>query len=235
MVKINVAIDGYSACGKSSTARGVAKGLGYLYLDSGAMYRAVTYYFLENKVSLTNPTEVVRALENIHVEFRVNHSGKGADTFLNGSRVEDRIRSLEVSNYVSTVSAIPAVRQAMVKVQRHLARNRGVVMDGRDIGTVVLPNAELKVFMTADVDVRAERRQKELFEKDQLVNFEEVKRNLIERDRLDTTRKDSPLMRADDAIVLDTTYITLDEQIEEVLNLATAIILRNSNMVLGGS
>ena len=217
--KIVIAIDGYSACGKSTTAKQVANVLGYRYIDTGAMYRAVTLYFLEHHVSLTNPKEISKALENIRISFRLIAQNK-TETFLNDLSVEKSIRSMRISEMVSQVSAIKEVREALVHQQRRMGREKGVVMDGRDIGTVVFPTAELKLFMTADMLVRAFRRQRELLEKDQLVDLDEVMTNLIHRDKIDTTRAESPLRKADDALVIDTTFITLDEQVDEVVRIA---------------
>ncbi len=217
--KIVIAIDGYSACGKSTTAKHVASVLGYRYIDTGAMYRAVTMYFLDQHVSLTNPRDIRKALESIHVSFKVN-SKNISETYLNGLNVEKEIRKMRVSESVSQVSAIKEVRVAMVEQQRRMGREKGVVLDGRDIGTVVFPNAELKLFMTADILVRAFRRQKELMQKDQLVDLDEVVDNILQRDKIDTTRAESPLKQASDALVIDTTHITIDEQVDEVVRLA---------------
>ena len=225
MKKINIAIDGHSACGKSTTANAMAKFLGYRYVDSGAMYRAVTLYFIKNNITITNPKSVDKALEGIVISFELNSKTGESDTFLNGLRVENEIRLMEVTEAVSEVSALTPVRKAMVKQQKKFAKRGGVIMEGRDIGTVVLPDAELKIFMTADVNVRALRRQMELLEKDQILNFDVVKRNLQRRDKIDSSREDSPLMQADDALIIDTTYLTLDEQIEEGLMLATTRML----------
>ena len=214
--KIVIAIDGYSACGKSTTAKEVATILGYRYIDSGAMYRAVTYYFLDHHVSLSNPKEIAKALQNIHITFHVNSKGK-TETYLNGLSVEKEIRKMKVSEHVSPVSTIKEVRVAMVEQQRKLGKEKGIVMDGRDIGTVVFPNAELKFFMTADMLVRAFRRQRELLESDRLVDLDTVIENIQNRDKIDTTRKESPLRQASDAIVIDTTHITIDEQVDEVV------------------
>jgi cytidylate kinase len=197
----------------------VASILGYRYIDTGAMYRAVTHYFLDHHVALTNPKEVSRALQQVHISFKVN-SKNLSETFLNGLNVESEIREMRVSENVSQVSAIREVRAAMVEQQRRMGKERGVVMDGRDIGTVVFPNAELKVFMTADVLVRAFRRQKELLERGQLVDLDEVIENLLQRDQIDTTRTESPLRQAEDALVIDTTHITIEEQVDEVVRLA---------------
>lgn len=217
--KIVIAVDGYSACGKSTTARQVASALGYRYIDTGAMYRAVTLYFLEHHVALTNPKEVARALSQVNITFKVN-SKSASETFLNGLNVEREIREMRVSEMVSQVSAIGQVRAGLVEQQRRMGREKAVVLDGRDIGTVVFPDAELKVFMTADILVRAFRRQKELLERGQLVDLDDVIENLLQRDKIDTTRAESPLRKADDAIVIDTTNITIDEQVDEVIRLA---------------
>jgi CMP/dCMP kinase len=225
--KIVIAIDGYSACGKSTTAKEVARILGYRYIDSGAMYRAVTVYFLEHHVALSNPKEVMKALSEISISFKVNSKGI-SETYLNNMNVEKEIRRMRISENVSPVSAIKEVRVAMVNQQRRLGKEKGIVMDGRDIGTVVFPEAELKFFMTADMLVRAFRRQKELLENDKLVDLDEVIENITERDRIDTTRKESPLRQADDAIVIDTTHITIDEQVDEVVRQAVSKALRTA-------
>jgi cytidylate kinase len=219
--KIVIAIDGYSACGKSTTAKQVASVLGYRYIDTGAMYRAVTLYFLDHHVALTNPKEVVKALQQIQITFKVN-SKNVSETYLNGLNVERQIRNMRVSEHVSEVSTIRDVRLALVEQQRRMGREKGVVMDGRDIGTVVFPQAELKLFMTADVLVRAFRRQKELLDRKQLVDLDEVIDNLLQRDKIDTERAESPLRQADDAVVIDTTHISIDEQVDEVIRLALA-------------
>ena len=217
--KIIIAIDGYSACGKSTTAKEVAKELNSRYIDSGAMYRAVTLYFLDHHVSITNPKEVEKALQEIHITFIINSKGI-SETFLNGINIESAIRKMRISENVSQVSAIREVRLAMVDQQRKLRKERGIVMDGRDIGTVVFPEAELKVFLTADMLVRAFRRQKEFLEKNDLVDIDEIVDNLTKRDQIDSTRKESPLIKADKAISIDTTHITIDEQVDEVIRLA---------------
>lgn len=223
MSKLVIAIDGYSSCGKSSTAKSVAENLRYTYIDTGAMYRAVTLYFIQNHISLNNSKEIEEALEKIDVEFRPNSSGK-SDTYLNGLNVEGEIRKLYIADKVSEVAAIKEVRQAMVKQQQKMGKKRGVVLDGRDIGTVVFPDAEIKVFMTADVEVRAHRRQKELMGKGELRDFDEVLENLKKRDIIDTTREESPLREAPGAMVMDTTYMTLDEQVETIVLWADALI-----------
>lgn len=225
--KIVIAIDGYSACGKSTTAKEVARILGYRYIDSGAMYRAVTVYFLDHHVSLSNPKEITKALNNINISFKVNSKGI-TETYLNGLNVERDIRKMRVSENVSPVSAIKEVRVAMVEQQRKLGREKGIVMDGRDIGTVVFPAAELKFFMTADMLVRAFRRQRELLELDRMVDLDSVIENLESRDKIDTTRTESPLRKAEDAIVIDTTHITIDEQVDEVIRLALSATIQLS-------
>lgn len=222
-----IAIDGYSACGKSTTAKEVARILGYRYIDSGAMYRAVTLYFLDNHVSLSNPKEILKALSQIHIAFKVNSKGM-SETYLNNLNVEKEIRKMRISEKVSPVSAIKDVRIAMVEQQRRMGKEKAIVMDGRDIGTVVFPNAELKFFMTADMVVRAIRRQKELLENDRLVDLDEVIENIAQRDKIDTTRKESPLRQAPDAIVIDTTHVTVDEQVDEVVRQAVSKALKTT-------
>jgi CMP/dCMP kinase len=217
--KIVIAIDGYSACGKSTTAKQVAGVLGYRYIDSGAMYRAVTLFFLDHHIALTNPKEVSKALQQIQISFKVN-SKNISETFLNGLNVENQIRKMRISENVSQVSTIKEVRMALVEQQRRMGKERGVVMDGRDIGTVVFPHAELKLFMSADILVRAFRRQKELLDRGQLVDLDDVIDNLLQRDKIDTGRAESPLRQADDAVVIDTTHISIDEQVDEVIRLA---------------
>jgi CMP/dCMP kinase len=224
MHKIIIAIDGFSACGKSTTAKEVARELGYRYIDSGAMYRAVTLYFLDHLVSFTNPKEIDRALQQINLSFRVNPKG-ATDIFLNGTNVEKAIRKMRISENVSPVSAIKSVREAMVSLQRKFGKEMGIVMDGRDIGTVVFPNAEMKVFLTADIMVRAFRRQRELLERDEMVDIDTIIQNLEKRDHIDSTRKESPLVKASDAILIDTTHITIDEQVDEVIRLALSRML----------
>lgn len=222
MNKIIIAIDGYSACGKSSTAKAVAAALGYNYIDSGAMYRAVTLYFMQHYVSLDNEREINRALNNIDIEFRIppGRTDGMSETYLNGLNVEEEIRSMFVSDMVSDVSKIPQVRRFLVAQQQKMGKKKGIVMDGRDIGTVVFPQAELKLFVTADLHERARRRQAELLAKEQLVSLDEVIENLTKRDQIDTTRTESPLRKAEDAIEIDTTFVTFDEQVEIVLRKA---------------
>ena len=223
MSKIIIAIDGYSSCGKSSTAKKAASYLGYNYIDTGAMYRAVTLFFIQNHTSVSSEKEVAAALQNINIEFRLSSAGLN-ETYLNGLNVEDEIRKLYVANKVSEVSAIAEVRHAMVAQQRKMAKKRGFVMDGRDIGTVVFPEAELKIFMTADPVVRAQRRQIELMAKGELTDLEDILKNIENRDIIDTTRAESPLRQAEDAVVIDTTFMTLDEQVDQVILLADMVI-----------
>lgn len=219
--KIIIAIDGYSSSGKSTMARRLAKTIGYRYIDSGAMYRAVTLYAMEH--GLINPdgsvrtAELVAVLPDIHIDFKV--SGDGQLTELNGRIVETEIRSLEVSAHVSPVAAIPEVRHALVKMQRKMGLSKGIVMDGRDIGTVVFPDAEMKVFCNATPERRAERRYRELLEKGADVSYDEVLANVTERDHIDMTRKESPLRCADDAVMLDNSAMTIDEQNAWLLDL----------------
>jgi cytidylate kinase len=224
MRRIIIAIDGYSACGKSTTAKEVAKILNYRYIDSGAMYRAVTMYFLDNHVALTNPKEVDKGLASIKITFRTNASGV-SETYLNNLNVESEIRDMRIADCVSEVSAIPAVRRTMVEQQRKMGKEKGIVMDGRDIGTVVFPQADLKMFLTADIIVRAYRRQQELFEKDELVELDAIMANLQKRDHIDSTRQEGPLVQAADAIPLDTSYITIGEEVDEVVRMAISKIL----------
>ena len=220
MSKIIIAIDGYSSCGKSTTAKAVAARMGYAYIDTGAMYRAVSLYFHQNNVSHTDPKAIATALENLHVSFNFNEKTGRNETCLNGLNVEDEIRKMYISNMVSEVSTIVEVRRAMVAQQQRMGRKRGVVMDGRDIGTKVFPDAEVKVFMTADTVIRAKRRQVELLEKGELVNLDDIVRNLEKRDHIDSTRTESPLTQAADAILLDTSFMMIDEQVEWVVELA---------------
>ena len=213
--KIIIAVDGFSSCGKSTFAKAIAARLGYIFIDTGAMYRAVTLYALEHdaiRSGIVDEEAVVKLLDRISITFRFNPERGASDIYVNGDRVEGKIRTIEVSNCVSRVSAIPEVRRKLVAMQQEMGRRRGVVMDGRDIGTVVFPDAELKLFMTADTAVRACRRYKELTGKGMSVTMEEVERNIRERDKADMSRAVSPLRRADDAIVLDNSHMTVDEQ-----------------------
>ncbi len=219
MKKIVIAIDGNSGCGKSSTAKNIAKNLKYIYIDTGAMYRAVTLFFIKHKIDLKNDQDVETALKQIDVSFKYNIDTSKNETFLNGKNVENKIREMEVSNLVSPVSEISQVRRKLVEQQRRLGEGTGIVMDGRDIGTVVFPNADLKIFMTADLEIRALRRQKELLEKNTKVELEDVIKNLKNRDVIDSSRDDSPLKKADDAFVVDTSNLSFDEQVNQILGL----------------
>ncbi|WP_041779583.1 (d)CMP kinase [Belliella baltica] len=220
MGKIVIAIDGFSGCGKSSTAKAVAKKLGYTYIDSGAMYRAATLHFLNNHTVLTNIKEVNNALDSLKITFHFDPEKQTQETFLNGLNVEQEIRTMRVSDYVSEVSKLKEVRHSLVAQQQKLGKSKGVVMDGRDIGTVVFPHAELKIFMTADLSIRAARRQKEILEKGELIALEKIKENLGERDRMDSTRVESPFIKAKDAIEIDTSLLEFDDQVEQILSLA---------------
>jgi cytidylate kinase len=218
--KIIITIDGWSSCGKSTLAKQLAKELGYIYVDSGAMYRAITLYFLRNHVDWTDTKEVKEALENIHLDFNYNLKSESSEIYLNGENVEYVIRDLVIAEKVSDVAAIKEVRDYAVKQQQKLGKKRGIVMDGRDIGTVVFPDAELKIFMTADNAVRVERRFRELYEKNPNVTLEEVKTNLELRDYIDSHREVSPLRKADDAIELDNTTISEEQQFNKALKWA---------------
>jgi CMP/dCMP kinase len=217
MKKIIITIDGWSSCGKSTLAKQLAKKLGYIYVDSGAMYRAVTLYFLRNHIDWTEKEAVVDALKNITLEFNYNSKSEQSEIFLNGENVEYVIRDLVIAEKVSDVAAIREVREFAVAQQQQMGKNKGIVMDGRDIGTVVFPKAELKIFMTADNAVRVERRFRELYEKNPNVSLEEVKNNLQMRDYIDSHREVSPLRKADDAIELDNTNLTETEQLNKAL------------------
>ncbi len=217
--KINIAIDGYSSCGKSTLAKALAKEMKYVYVDSGAMYRAVTLYCLRNDIidaeGNFEESEVIEALKNINISFNYNRTVGASDTYLNGERVEDEIRNLPVSKNVSAISKIREVRAKLVTFQKRLGKQKGVVMDGRDIGTVVFPDAELKIFMTATIEVRTQRRFDELIAKGQDTTMEEVRENLQQRDHIDSTRAENPLRQAEDAIVLDNSDLTHEQQLEQ--------------------
>ena len=215
MKKITIAIDGYSSCGKSTMAKDLAREVGYIYIDSGAMYRAVTLYCLENQLFTAEGIDTARLEANmpgIHISFQLNPETGRPMTHLNGVNVEDRIRTMEVSNRVSPVAALPFVREALVKLQQDMGKEKGIVMDGRDIGTTVFPEAELKIFVTASAEVRAQRRYDELKAKGQDASFEEILANVKERDYIDQNREVSPLRKADDAILLDNSHLTIEEQ-----------------------
>lgn len=222
--KINIAIDGHSSCGKGTLAKNIAKELGYLFIDSGAMYRAVTLYLLNEGITLTELEEDPAVLGNIKIEFVYNSEKKIYETHLNQVNVEYEIRNMRVSRFVSPVSTIKVVRDFLVKKQQEMGQNKGVVMDGRDIGTVVFPDAELKIFMTASPEVRAKRRYEELSKKGIHINYQEVLHNIRERDQMDSTRKESPLRKAEDAITLDNTSMTKQEQAKISLQWAKGVI-----------
>src|SRR5688500_16858359 len=217
--KIIITIDGWSSCGKSTLAKQLAKELGYIYVDSGAMYRAVTLYFLRNHVDWTDKKEVKQALKNINLEFVYNNKTNSSEIFLNGENVEYVIRDLVIAEKVSDVAAIKEIREFAVSLQKELGKKKGIVMDGRDIGTVVFPDADLKIFMTADNAVRVERRFKELYEKNPNITIEEVKSNLEMRDYIDSNREVSPLRKAKDAVLLDNTNISMSQQLDFALKL----------------
>ncbi len=225
--KIIIAIDGFSSTGKSTIAKQLAKKLEYIYVDTGAMYRAVTLYAMQqNYVSETlfNPNDLVADLDNISLSFTFNEQLGFAEMFLNGINVEKEIRTIEVSKLVSKVAAISEIRKKLVKEQQEMGKNKGIVMDGRDIGTVVFPNAELKLFMTASADKRATRRYKELLDRGDKVKYEEILQNVQERDRIDSTREDSPLIKAEGAIEFDNSDMGLKEQFERIMSLVNARI-----------
>lgn len=215
--KIIIAIDGWSSCGKSTLARQMAKALQYTYIDSGAMYRAITLYFLRNIIDWTDENQVYEALKNIELDFSANENTGVAEIYLNGENVEYVIRDLIIAEKVSEIAAIKAVRIFAVEQQRKMGARKGIVMDGRDIGTVVFPDAELKIFMTADNAVRVERRFKELYAKNPNITIEEVKNNLEMRDYIDSHREISPLRKAEDAVVLDNSNLTQEQQLEIAL------------------
>lgn len=227
MNKIVIAIDGYSSCGKSTLAKQLANALNYVFVDSGAMYRAITLYFLRNKIDNDNPQAVQQALQNISLTFKFNAAKESSDMYLNNENVEDLIREMQVSQNVSKVSTLKDVRVFAVAQQQQMGIAKGVVMDGRDIGTAVFPDAELKIFVTATIDVRVERRLKEMVEKNINTTREEVKKNLEERDFIDSTRAISPLKKADDAIVLDNSFLTSEEQLTIALQWANEKIYSN--------
>lgn len=223
MKKITITIDGWSSCGKSTLAKQMAKELGYIYIDSGAMYRAITLYFIRNHIDWTDEARVLEALHSIQLEFRTNPVSQQSEMYLNGENVEYVIRDLVVAEKVSEVAAIKAVREYAVKQQQKMGRGKGIIMDGRDIGTVVFPNAELKIFMTADTAVRVERRFRELYAKNPNITLEEVKANLAMRDYIDSHREFSPLRKADDAIELDNTNLSHEQQLQMALGWAKKI------------
>ena len=216
MKKITIAIDGFSSCGKSTMAKDLAKKLGYVYVDTGAMYRAVTLYAMRNGLfnadGSVKTADLERQMNKINITFKLNKTAERPDTYLNNELVENDIRTLEVSNHVSQIAAIPFVREAMVAQQQRMGKDKGVVMDGRDIGTTVFPEAELKVFVTASAEVRAQRRYDELKEKGMPADFNDILKNVQERDYIDSHREVSPLRKAPDAIELDNSHMTIAEQ-----------------------
>lgn len=224
MGKIVIAIDGFSGCGKSSTAKAVAKSLGFTYIDSGAMYRAATLHFLNHYLSPSNPHDVEKGLRTLEISFQINPDTGKQETYLNGLNVEDEIRSMRVSERVSEIATIKEVRKELVAQQQRLGKKKGVVMDGRDIGSVVFPDAELKVFMTANLETRAKRRQEELLAKGEMVDLEDIKTNLAERDRIDSSRAESPLIKMPDAVEIDTSNLTFDSQVAQIVQLAEEVI-----------
>ncbi len=218
--KIIVAIDGHSSCGKSTIAKAVAARFGYVFIDSGAMYRAVTLFALRQNLiadGVVNQQALIQLIPEINIEFRFNPEKQKSDTYLNGENVEDEIRQLPVSQNVSPVATIAEVREAMVHLQQEMGKHKGIVMDGRDIGTVVFPEAELKLFVTASPEIRAQRRFDELTAKGETVSFDEILQNVQERDHIDSTRETSPLRKADDALVLDNSYMNREEQLKWVI------------------
>lgn len=218
MKKITIAIDGHSSCGKSTMAKDLARRVGYIYVDTGAMYRSVTLYALRNNLfnedGSIKTDELQRQMPDINISFRLNEETGRPDTYLNDECVERDIRSIEVSNHVSPIAALPFVREALVAQQQQMGKDKGVVMDGRDIGTVVFPDAELKIFVTASAQVRAQRRYDELKQKGMPADFDEILKNVEERDYIDSHRETSPLRKADDALLLDNSHMTIDEQNE---------------------
>jgi cytidylate kinase len=227
MNKITIAIDGFSSTGKSTVAKQLAKALGYIYVDTGAMYRAVTFYAMDKGLineSDFNVEALIYQLPKISISFKFNEALGFAEVYLNGKNIEKKIRRLEVSSFVSKVAAISEVRQKLVEQQQKMGQDKGVVMDGRDIGTVVFPEAELKLFMTASAETRAERRYQELLERGEQVSYEDVLANVQERDHIDSTREDSPLTKAKDAIEIDNSNMTLDEQFNKIFQLANMTI-----------
>lgn len=225
--KITIAIDGFSSTGKSTLAKQLAKALGYVYVDTGAMYRAIAYFSMQKGIIKTDFLDkelLIDSLPNIRLQFQFNPDLGFAEMYLNGENVEKQIRTIEVSNFVSRVAEIPEVRTKLVEQQQQMGKNKGIVMDGRDIGTVVFPDAELKIYMTASAQTRAQRRYDELIQKGDQVTFEEVLQNVEERDYIDTHRSNSPLVKADGAIEIDNSNLTREEQFDIVLSLVNEVI-----------
>ncbi|MEN2415919.1 (d)CMP kinase [Flavobacterium mesophilum] len=227
MKKITIAIDGFSSTGKSTLAKQLAKELEYVYVDTGAMYRAVAYFAMQQNLigaDFFEKEALIASLPKIQLEFKFNSDLGFAEMYLNGENVEKQIRTIEVSNFVSTVAAVSEVRAKLVEQQQEMGKNKGIVMDGRDIGTVVFPDAELKIFMTASAETRAQRRFDELQQKGDNVTYEEVLKNVVDRDHMDTHREDSPLVIADDAIEIDNSYLNKEEQFAAVLELINDVV-----------
>lgn len=227
MKKITIAIDGFSSTGKSTLAKQLAKELEYVYVDTGAMYRAVAYFAMQHTLigaDFFKKEALIEALSGIKLEFKFNSDLGFAEMYLNGENVEKQIRTIEVSNFVSKVAAVSEVRAKLVEQQQEMGANKAIVMDGRDIGTVVFPDAELKIFMTASAETRAQRRFDELQQKGDNVSYEEVLKNVVERDHMDTHREDSPLVIADDAIEIDNSYLNKEEQFAAVLELVNDVV-----------
>ena len=223
MNKIIIAIDGFSSTGKSTIAKQLATQLNYIYVDTGAMYRAVAYYALKNDLineNEFNSEALISRLKDINITFKFNEALGFAEVYLNGKNIEAEIRTLEVSKYVSPVATLSQIRQKLVEQQQLMGKDKGIVMDGRDIGTVVFPNAELKIFMTASAETRAKRRYKELLERGHNLSYEDVLENVTTRDHIDSTREDSPLIKAEDAIAIDNSNLTIEEQLIRLLKLA---------------
>ena len=227
MKKIVIAIDGFSSTGKSTIAKQLAKKLNYIYVDTGAMYRAVTYFALENKLigdGFFKEAELINRLGEITITFKFNEAVGFAEVYLNGKNIESDIRTLKVSKYVSPVATLSAVRRKLVEQQQLMGKDKGIVMDGRDIATVVFPDAELKIFMTASAETRAKRRYKELLDRGHNLSYDDVLENVTTRDHIDSTREDSPLVKADNAIEINNSDMTIDEQLQRLIVLAEEMI-----------
>ena len=225
MKKITIAIDGFSSTGKSTLAKQLAAKLGYVYVDTGAMYRAAALHFLNENLSPLDSEDVFEGLKSLHISFQFNPVSQLQETYLNGVNVEKEIRSMRVAERVSEVATVKEVRTALVAQQQELGRKKGVVMDGRDIGSVVFPEAELKLFMTADVETRARRRQLELLEKGEKASLEEIKLNLETRDQVDSSRSESPLIKVPDAVEIDTSNLTFSQQVNQIIDLVHKVTL----------